>query len=51
MDTIVEVEVEEHPLPPDTWGEAPQSKLSWVDDSAPTTGGAHTTAPPGFHPE
>ena len=51
MDSLVEeLEVEEHPLPPDTWGEVPQSPLFHVDDSSPTSV-PHTTAPPGIHPE
>ena len=45
MDTLLEVEVEEHPLPPDTWGEAPQSPLFRVDDQSPTSQ-QHTTVPP-----
>lgn len=45
MDTLLEVEVEEHPLPPDTWGEAPQSPLFRVDDQAPTSA-RPTTVPP-----
>lgn len=48
MDTLLEVE--EHPLPPDTWGEAPQSPLTQSDDSTPTSM-AHTTLPPHIHPE
>lgn len=48
MNTLLEVE--EHPLPPDTWGEAPQSPIFQVDDSSPTSQ-AHTTVPPAIHPE
>jgi hypothetical protein len=45
METLLEVEVEEHPLPPDTWGEAPQSLLSRVDEQA-SSSIRPTTAPP-----
>jgi hypothetical protein len=48
MDTLLEVE--EHPLPPDTWGEAPQSPFFRMDDRSPTSQ-AHTTLPPAIHPE
>jgi hypothetical protein len=48
MDTLLEIE--EHPLPPDTWGEAPQSPLSQEDDSSPSSA-VHTTAAPGISAE
>jgi hypothetical protein len=43
METLLEIE--EHPLPEDTWGEAPQSTIFQVDDQAPTSI-EHTTAAP-----
>jgi hypothetical protein len=43
METLLEIE--EHPLPPDTWGEAPQSPISQQDDASPTSI-EHTTAAP-----
>jgi len=48
MNTLLEVE--EHPLPPDTWGEAPQSPLFLTNDSSPSSL-PHTTVPPAIHPE
>ena len=47
MDTLLE----EHPLPPDTWGEAPQSPLvTLLDQSSPTTINP-TTLSPHIYPE
>jgi hypothetical protein len=39
------LEVEDHPLPPDTWGEAPQTPLVLSDGSSPTSF-EPTTVPP-----
>jgi hypothetical protein len=47
-ETMDTVELEEHPLPLDTWGEAPQSPLFRIDDSSPTST-AHTTEPSSHH--
>jgi len=43
MDTVLEIE--EHLLPPDTWGEAPQALIA-IQDEAPPTTLAPTTVPP-----
>jgi len=40
------VELEDHPLPPDTWGEAPQTMLAQAPESSPTTFPPSTPAPP-----
>jgi hypothetical protein len=40
------IELEDHPLPPDTWGEAPQTALSLEADSSPTTYPVSTVTPP-----
>jgi hypothetical protein len=48
MNTVLEIE--DHPLPPDTWGEAPQSLIPRVDDQSPTSV-EHTTVPPHIHAE
>ncbi len=39
------LEVEDHPLPPDTWGEAPQSLVTTDEQVASSTGPPTTAAP------
>jgi len=46
MDTILEIE--EHPLPPDTWGEAPATPLDQANENPPTS--SSPTLPPNIEP-
>jgi hypothetical protein len=49
MNTVLEIE--EHPLPDDIWGDAPQGLIFRVDDQSPSTSDHSTVAPPGIYHE